>query len=131
MERENLEHRCERRSPSGHTTEGESTEAVHRGGNTRSSEEVPDKRMERRGVAVEPDSMRQPVNGANLWDEPLNPAKPISITLSEVYLAYEAVKAKKGAAGVASRPHRPNQVCVARGGVWSAGVCVSRVRQSQ
>jgi len=29
--------------------EGESTEAVHRGGTTRSSDEVPDKGMERRG----------------------------------------------------------------------------------
>ena len=29
--------------------EGESTEAVHRGGTTRSSEEVPEKGMERRG----------------------------------------------------------------------------------
>ena len=29
--------------------EGESTEAAHRGGTTRSSEEVPEKGMERRG----------------------------------------------------------------------------------
>jgi hypothetical protein len=43
--------------------EGESTEAVPRGGTTRSSEEVPDKGMERRGGVVEPDSMSQPVRG--------------------------------------------------------------------
>ena len=43
--------------------EGESTEAVHRGGTTRSSEEVPDKGMERRGGAVEPHSMSQPAMG--------------------------------------------------------------------
>ena len=36
------------------THEGESTEAVHRGGTTRSSEEVPDNGMERRGGVVEP-----------------------------------------------------------------------------
>jgi hypothetical protein len=45
------------------THEGESTEAVHRGGTTRSSEEVPDKGMERRGGVVEPDSMSQPAMG--------------------------------------------------------------------
>jgi hypothetical protein len=45
------------------THEGESTEAVHRGGTTHSSEEVPDKGMERRGGAVEPDSMSQPARG--------------------------------------------------------------------
>ena len=42
--------------------EGESTEAVPRGGTTRSSEEVPDKGMERRG-GVGPDSMSQPAMG--------------------------------------------------------------------
>ena len=45
------------------THEGESTEAVHRGGTTRRSEEVPDKRMERRGCVMEPDSMSQPAMG--------------------------------------------------------------------
>jgi hypothetical protein len=43
--------------------EGESTEAVPRGGTTRSSEEVPDKGMERRGGVVEPNSMSQPAMG--------------------------------------------------------------------
>ena len=41
----------------------ESTEAVHRGGITRSSWEVPDKRMERRGDVVGPNSMSQPEMG--------------------------------------------------------------------
>jgi hypothetical protein len=45
------------------THEGESTDAVHRGGTTRSSEEVPDKGMERRGGVVEPNSMSQPAMG--------------------------------------------------------------------
>jgi hypothetical protein len=45
------------------THEGESTDAVPRGGTTRSSEEVPDKGMERRGGVVEPNSMSQPVMG--------------------------------------------------------------------
>ena len=43
--------------------EVESTEAVHRGGTTRSSDEGPDKGMERRGGVVEPDSMSQPAMG--------------------------------------------------------------------
>jgi hypothetical protein len=49
--------------PKWKTHEGESTEAVHRGGTTRSSEEVPDKGMERRGGVVEPNSMSQPAMG--------------------------------------------------------------------
>ncbi len=43
--------------------ENESTEAVHRGGTTRSSGEVLEKRMERRGGVVGPDSMSQPAMG--------------------------------------------------------------------
>ena len=43
--------------------EGESTDAVHRDGTTRSSDEVPDKGMERRGGVVEPKSMSQPAMG--------------------------------------------------------------------
>jgi hypothetical protein len=43
--------------------EDERTEAVHRGGITRSSGEVPEKRTERRGDVVEPHSMRQPAMG--------------------------------------------------------------------
>lgn len=43
--------------------EDESTEAVPRGGTTRSSEEIPDKGMERRGGVVESHSRSQPVMG--------------------------------------------------------------------
>jgi RNA-directed DNA polymerase len=42
---------------------GESTEAEHRGGTARSSEEVPEKGMERRGRVVGPNSMSQPARG--------------------------------------------------------------------
>jgi hypothetical protein len=45
------------------THEGERTEAVPRGGTTRSSDEVPDNGMERRGGVVEPNSMSQPAMG--------------------------------------------------------------------
>jgi len=45
------------------THEDERTEALHRGGITRSSDEVPEKRMERRGDVVEPNSTRQPAMG--------------------------------------------------------------------
>jgi hypothetical protein len=45
------------------THKGESTEAVHRGGTTRSSKEVPDNGMERRSGVVEPNSMSQPAMG--------------------------------------------------------------------
>ena len=45
------------------THKGESTEAVPRGGTTRSSDEVPDKGMERRGGVVEPNSLSQPAMG--------------------------------------------------------------------
>ena len=45
------------------TQEGERTEAVHRGGTTRSREAVPATGMERRGGGVEPDSMSQAAMG--------------------------------------------------------------------
>src|SRR2546429_4822131 len=53
-ERGNLGLRCERRSRKWKNHEGESTEAETRGGTTRSSDEVPDKGMERRGCVMEP-----------------------------------------------------------------------------
>ena len=45
------------------THEEERTEALHRDGITRSSDEVLQKRMERRGDVVEPNSTRQPAMG--------------------------------------------------------------------
>ena len=62
-ERGNLGLRCKRRSRKWKNHEGESTEAEPRGGTTCSSDEVPDKRMERRGCVMEPDSMSQPAMG--------------------------------------------------------------------
>ena len=49
--------------PKWKTHEGESTEAVPRGGTTRRSEEVPDNGMERRGGVGEPNAMSQPAMG--------------------------------------------------------------------
>jgi hypothetical protein len=46
--------------PKWRTHEDERTEAMHRDGITRSSCEVPEKRTERRGDVVEPNSTRQP-----------------------------------------------------------------------
>ena len=66
-----------------------------RGGTTCSSEEVPDKGMERRGCVKEPDSMSQPDNGRS----PMNEAKPFCISKWEVWEAYRRVNANKGAAG--------------------------------
>jgi hypothetical protein len=62
-ERGNLGLRCKRRSRKWKNHEGESTEAEPRGGATCSSDEVPDKRTERRGCVMEPDSMSQPAMG--------------------------------------------------------------------
>ena len=66
-----------------------------RGGTARSSDEVLDKRMERRGCAIEPDSTVNPKG-----EEPMNEAKPFLISKREVWKAYQRVKANKGAAGV-------------------------------
>jgi len=48
----------------------ESTEAVPRGGTTRSSEEIPDKGMERRGGVVGPDAKAN-----QEWEEPMSKVK--------------------------------------------------------
>ncbi len=53
------------------THEGESTDAGHRGGITRSSDEVPVMGMERRGYIIQVYGM---VN--QRWEEPLSKAKP-------------------------------------------------------
>src|SRR5580704_13923968 len=52
-ERGNLGLRCKRRSHKWKNHKGESTETEPRGGTTRSSKEVPDKRMEPRGCVME------------------------------------------------------------------------------
>ena len=74
---------------------GSSTEASFRGGMARSSKEVPDKGMERRGCVVEPSSS---INRKR--KELGSEAKPFSISKWEVWEAYERVKANKGAAGI-------------------------------
>ena len=77
------------------THEGESTDAGHRGGITRSSDEVPVMGMERRGYIIQVYGM---VN--QRWEEPLSKAKPYSISKRVVWGAYLRVKANRGAAGV-------------------------------
>jgi|SRR5664279_6379023 len=62
-ERGNLGLRCERRSHKWKNHEGKSTEAEPRGGTTRSSEEFPDKGMERRGCVMEPKFNEPTSNG--------------------------------------------------------------------
>ena len=66
-----------------------------RGGTARSSDEVLDKGMERRGCAMEPNSTVNPKG-----EEPVNEAKPFLISKREVWDAYQRVKANKGAAGI-------------------------------
>ena len=66
-----------------------------RGGTARSSNEVLDNRMERRGCAIAPNSTVNPKG-----EEPMNEAKPFLISKREVWEAYQRVKANKGAAGV-------------------------------
>lgn len=61
----------------------------------RSSDEVLDKGIERRGRAMEP---KEPVNPKG--EEPMNEAKPFSISKQEVWDAYQRVKANQGAAGI-------------------------------
>jgi group II intron reverse transcriptase/maturase len=51
--------------------------------------------MEQRGCVKEPNSMSQPVDGRS----PRNEAKPFCISKKEVWVAYQRVKANKGAAG--------------------------------
>jgi len=66
-----------------------------RHGTARSSDEVLYKRMEPRGCATEPNSTVNPKG-----EEPMNKAKPFSISKREVWEAYQRVKANKGAAGI-------------------------------
>src|SRR6266481_6854171 len=75
MERENLSSDAKGEAASGSNREGESTDAEHRGGAARSSEEGPVMGPERRGCVV------QPWPSANRqWEEPVDKAKPFKIS---------------------------------------------------
>ena len=74
----------------------ESTEAGHRGGATRSSDEGPVMGLETEGVALFSSGQGSTSNGRN----PLDRAKPYDIPKREIWEAYKRVRANKGAAGV-------------------------------
>ena len=81
-----------REKPKWKPHEGESTDAEHGGGATRSSDEVSVMGMERRGCI---DQLYDLVNRRR--EEPLGKAKPFSISKQVVWDAYKRVKANKGA----------------------------------
>lgn len=81
------------------TFKDESTEARHRGGPTRSSEEVFVMETERRGWI---DQSCKEANLTKVREEPASKTKPFCISKHVVKEAYERVKANKGAAGVDS-----------------------------
>ena len=74
---------------------GESTNAELRGGITRSSDEVPEKGMERKGLC----------HGAKIecanqkWEEPMDKAKPFFISKWEFWEAYKRVNATRARQG--------------------------------
>ncbi|TKB09086.1 group II intron reverse transcriptase/maturase [Desulforhopalus sp. IMCC35007] len=74
----------------------ESTDAEHRGGATRSSDEGSVMELERRGSIVQLGLEKTTGNGRI----GLKQAKPFSISKLQVWEAYKRVKANKGAAGV-------------------------------
>lgn len=77
----------------------ESTNTEHRGGLSRSSDEVSVMEMEQRGQPVQPQAEGQPVSGRNLRTE----AKPFNISISVFYDAFYRVKANKGGYGIDSQ----------------------------
>ena len=84
-----------REKPKWKNHEGESTEAGHSDGTTRSSEEVPQWGWSEGVVSIQ---LYLVVN--KQWEEPLRKAKPFCISKWEVWEAYKRVKANQGAAGV-------------------------------
>lgn len=74
----------------------ESTDAKHRDGVTRSSEEGALMALEQRGDIIQSDRTGQPPSGRS----PDCRTKPFEITKRQVYQAYKRVKADGGAAGV-------------------------------
>ena len=75
--------------------EDESTEAVHRGGRTRSSDEASVMEVERRGSIVQPSS-----ESNRKREDSSDEAKSYKIPKQQVWEAYQRVKANQGAAGV-------------------------------
>jgi len=73
----------------------ESTDAEHRGGPTRSSEEVSVMEMERRGWIIQ-----LALKNNRIREESLEKAKPFEISKQTVWEAWKHVKANRGAAGV-------------------------------
>lgn len=78
------------------TPRGESTDAGHRGGLSRSSDEASVMGVELRGQVIPSDSGGQPDSGRS---RP-NPTKPFAIPKALVYQAYRQVRANQGSAGV-------------------------------
>lgn len=75
---------------------GKSTDAGHRGGLSRSSDETSVMGAEQRGKPVQLNQEGQPDNGRNRIDK----TKPYHISKQLVFEAYKRVKANKGSAGV-------------------------------
>lgn len=84
------------KSQVGTTHKGESTNAAHRGGGIRSSDEAAVMAVERRGSPEAVRAARQP----RKREERAAQAKPNQIDKWEVWQAYQTVKTNKGAAGV-------------------------------
>jgi len=80
---------------SGQNREDESTEAEHRDGAARNSDEGPVMGPERRGCVVQP---RPRANRQR--EEPVDEVKPFKIPKREIWEAFKRVKANQGAAGV-------------------------------
>lgn len=75
--------------------ENERTDALHRGGRTRSSEEAPVMGVEPRGSVVQPSTAINRKREESLWE-----AKAYNIPKRSVWEAYKRVKANQGAAGI-------------------------------
>ena len=76
---------------SGSNCEGESTDAEHRDGAARSSVEGSVMEPERRGCVVQPWPLAN-----RQREEPVDKAKPFSISKREVWEAFKRVKANQG-----------------------------------